>query len=262
MKFDLSDCSIVIPFSIDCEERVEHLQFLYDYLDRHFFNHQLIVVEQGDESKVPQSSNVQVRLLKSDSLFSSGSFTNRGVELVKTPFFCRFDVDAFVHPKAIFDALQIMKTQADVSMILPYNGVSFTIQNPLRKEIMQSCDFAKLPFVRRGELAQWNEKSMYVKNGEATGLIYFFRTSVFKQFGGFNEELMGWGFDDEELVARFRQLKNPPKYLDHYNAFHLDHPRIPGNPMYTFRNQFLSHVIGAMDEEDLRAYIKTWNRFS
>ncbi|MBX7067032.1 MAG: glycosyltransferase family 2 protein [Parachlamydiales bacterium] len=262
MKFDLSECSIVIPFAIDCKERLEHLHFLLSYFDRYFLNHELIVVEQGDESIVPKHPNVRVKLIKKDSIFSSGSVSNRGVEFVKRPFFCRFDVDAFVHPKAIFDALEEFKRNPDLSMILPYNGVSFTIQNPLREEIMQSCNFEKLPFVKKEDLSRWEEKSMYVKNGEATGLIYFFRTSVFKKFGGFNEELMGWGFEDEELVARFRRLKNPPKYLENYNAFHLDHPRIPGDPIQAFKNQYRAHAVDTMDEEDLQEYIRSWNRFS
>lgn len=262
MRFDLSDCSIVIPFSIDCDERVEHLEFLYSYLDRYFFNYQLIVVEHGAESKIPMPPNAQYKLLQTDEVFTLGKVTNSGAELVKTPFFCKFDVDVVIHPKALFDALHELKRKPEISMILPYNGVSFTIQNPLRKEILARCDFDKLRFTKKEDLPQWHEKHMYIKNGAATGLIHLFRTDVFRQLGGYNDEFMGWGYDDEEIVARFRQLKNPPKYLENYNAFHLDHPRIPGNAAYTARNHFLSYVIGAMDEGDLRAYIKTWNRFS
>lgn len=262
MKYELSDCSIVIPFCMDCKERLEHLQFLYTYFADHFINYKLIVVEQGDEPKAPASPNVFVKLIKADSPFSSGSISNKGVEEVATPFFCRFDVDAFVDPRALFEAVQIAKSRPEVSMILPYNGVSFTIQDPLRKEFIQSCDFKRLPFVRKEHLSDWKGKDMYVKNGEAVGLIYFFRTDVFKKYGGFNEEFVGWGFEDEEIAARFRQLKNPAQYLENYNAFHFDHPRIPGDPSKAFRNQFLSHIVAGMEEEDLIAYIKSWNRFS
>lgn len=262
MKFNLSDCSIVVPIHVDFKERLDHLSFLYSYFDRYFFNHQLIVVELGLAPKAPQHPSVQVEFVKSDRVFSTGEISNIGAEFVVNPFFCKYDVDALVHPKALFDAFEKMKNHPDTSMVLPYNGISFTIQNPLREEIIKSCDFEALPFVKKDQVDAWTGKNMYVKNDQSIGLIHHFRTSVFKALGGYNEEFVGWGYEDNEVATRFEKLQHPLQFLENYNAFHLDHPRAPGDPVQAFKNQYRSLVVKNMDAEGILEYIKTWNRFS
>lgn len=238
--FDLTDCSIVVPVYIDSEERLEHVRSLHVYFDRYFQGHELIV-EQTDTSP-----------------FSTAKVSNLGASRVKTPFFCKYDVDAFIHPKALFDAFQKLKNGA--SCILPYNGISFTIQNPLRKQLLQSLDVTELPFITHEEIGDFSHTDLILKNGESTGLIHHFRTATFKELGGYNEEFLGWGYEDDEILYRFRKFTNV-EYLQGYNAFHFDHPRVPGDLAQALKNQFLSLVVKNMDPIDLRDYIATWSRF-
>ena len=260
-KFDLSNCSIVIPVSIDSKERLEHIQFLYKYFDQHFLNHELIVVEQGDIPKVPKQKNVRMEFVEKGGSFSSAAISNIGASLVSNPFFCKYDVDAFIHPKAIFDAFEMLKTKSEKSFILPYNGISLNIKNPLRYQLMQLPNFQSLPFIEKDELDGWAGENMDVKNDNSKGLIHLFRTKVFKEFGGYNEEFFGWGYEDDEILARFEKLTKPATFLDSYNAFHFDHPRTPGDPLQAFKNQYRSLVVKNMDIQDISEYIKTWSRF-
>ncbi len=257
-KFDLTDCSIVIPVHIDCPERLEHLQFLTSYFECYFGGYQLIIIEQGTVQKV---FHPNVRFIESKRTFSTSEVSNMGAEFVNTSFFCKCDVDAVICPKAIFDAFETLKS-TEISMMIPYNGVSFTIQNPKRQEFMKAFDFDALPFVEKKEACRWSGVGMYVKNGDSKGLIHHFKTSVFKQFGGYNEEFVGWGYEDDEIVHRFERLEKPAQYLEGYNAYHLDHPRVPGDPVQAFKNQYRSLAIKKMDPCDILDYIKTWSRFS
>lgn len=258
-KLDLENCSIVVPIYIDCPERLEHLQFIYSYFEKHFKGYELIVVEQGKVSKAP--THPALRFVKSDQNFSPAAASNIGAGFVTKSYFCKCDVDAFVAPKALFEAFERLKKEADLSMIFPYNGISFTVQNDFRKEMMRSFDFTKLPSISKEEIATWSGKDLYIKNGHSTGLIHCFNTSLFKKFGGYNEEFIGWGYEDDEIVARFEKLSRV-EYLETFNGYHLDHPRIPGDPLQAFKNQFLSQVVKNMDSEDLLEYIQSWNRFA
>ncbi len=260
-KYDLSDCSIVIPVHIDSTERLEHVNFLYSYFNRYFINHQLIVIEQGIEPKTQFPLHVKREFLKSNETFSTAEVSNIGASVVKTPFFCKCDADALIHPKAIFDAFERLKNRASTSFVLPYNGVSFTIQNPLRKEIIQSFDFDRFPFVKKGKGDDLC-KGMDIKNDSSTGLIHHFRTAVFKALGGYNEEFIGWGYEDDEIAARFSKLGHPKENLEEYNAFHLDHPRKPGDPIQAFKNYYRLLVVQRMPTEEILEYIQTWNRFT
>lgn len=262
-KFDLTDCSIFISLHIDNAERLEHANYIHAYFDRYFCNHQLIVVEQGTEQPkfhLPPSSRAEYQFIKSDEEFSCPKMNNIGASLAKNPYICKCDADVVIHPKAIFDAFERVKRDPSTAFILPYNGVSFDIQNPLRKEVMRSFDFDRLPFVRKDEVRNFSTENIRLKNDDSNGLIQIFKASVFWELGGYNEELVGWGYDDDEVVARFEKLNHPKKHLEGYNAFHLEHPRTFGCPVQAFKNRYRSLAVKNMPPEEIWDYIKTWKR--
>jgi hypothetical protein len=264
-KYDLTDCSIVIPVQIDSSHRLEHLHFLFSFFDAHFVNHQLIVVEHGIESKVQPPKNAVFQFVRSDEEFSTALISNVGASLVTTPFFCKYDVDAVVEPKAIFDAFVLLKNKPKVSLVMPYNGVSFNIKNPLRQAILRSVHLEKLPVISRGEAHLLSSEEISLKSRNSKGLIHHFRTSVFKAFGGYNEEFVGWGYEDNEILARFAKLKIPVKRLKNYTAFHLDHPRAATtlrSQVQMTQNYQRALSIQEMSPQEIMQYIQTWNRFS
>ena len=256
-KFDLSDCSIVLPVQIDSVERFENVHFLFQFFEKYFRNHQLIGVEQGTEPKIQPHPGAEVEFVNSGEEFSLSQICNRGASRVKNSFFCKYDADALIHPKAIFDAFERLKREAGTSFILPYNGISLDIQNPLRSEIMQSFDLGSLPFLGKEDLDGFEQANMRIKNDNSTGLIHVFRTAVFRELGGYNEEFVGWGYEDEEVVARFDKLGHPRKILENYNAFHLDHPRKMGDSVQVFKNYYRYLVVKNMPADDILDYIKT-----
>lgn len=261
--YDLSDCSIVVPFHIDSKERLEHVHFLYDYFKQNFAHHQLIFLEQGRERQMhlQPSSNIQVEFIPSEEEFSLSEMSNRGASLVKSPFFCKYDADALIHPQAMFDAFELLKHQPQVSLVLPYNEISFSIAAELRQKILQTMDFSSLPFLKIGEAQRAHFPDMHLKNECSHGLIHHFRTSTFKELGGYNEEFIGWGYEDTEMIHRFKALGHPKILLENYNAFHLEHPRQKGDEAQIFRNYCRKQVMGAMSPEELRRAIQGWNRF-
>ncbi len=261
-KFDLSDCSIVLPVQIDSVERFENIHFLFQYFEKYFRNHQLIVIEQGVEQKIQPHPNREIEFVNSGEEFSVSQICNRGASRVKNPFFCKYDADALINPRAIFNAFERLKRETGTSFILPYNGISLNIQNPLRNEIMQSFDVGSLPFLRKEDLDGFQRANMRIKNDDSTGLIHLFRTAVFRELGGYNEEFVGWGYEDEEVVARFDKLGHPRKILENYNAFHLDHPRKMGDSVQVFKNYYRYLVVKNMLAEDVLEYIKTWKATS
>lgn len=260
--YDLTDCSIIIPVHIDSKERQEHVRFLLDFFNRYFINHHLLILEQGKESKVQisQDSKTRLILIKSEEVFSTAKLSNMGAQDIKTSFFCKCDADALLHPKAFFDAFERLK-RSNATLVLPYNGVSFTVEEPLRKKMMEHLDINTLPFFDQKECHRSSYKNMRLKNDDSTGLVHHFRTSVFKELGGYNEEFIGWGYEDDELMARFEKLNHPKVTLDNYIAFHLDHPRKLGDPIQVFKNYYRWQTVKNMSATELMEYTKTWNRF-
>jgi predicted glycosyltransferase involved in capsule biosynthesis len=257
-KFDLTDCSILIPIEVDCKEREDHFNFLQTYWHRYFCNYQLIIVEKGNISKLKIAIDQPVdhHLIQFEEQFSSAKVSNSGASLVKTPFFCKFDVDALIHPKAIFDAFERLKKESDLSFLLPFNGYSVNVQDPLRQQMMQTFDWSLLPYIGKEESEKFHFEHMQLKNNDSTGLIHHFRTSVFKKLGGYNEEFIGWGYEDEELVARFEKFNHSKHMLANYTAFHLDHPRKKGDEIQAFKNYYRYLAVKNMSAEEIVEYIR------
>lgn len=126
---------------------------------------------------------------------------------------------------------------------------------------MRSFDFKKLPFVSHEKIATSHSPSLHLKCVDSQGLIHCFRTSVFKALGGYNEEFIGWGYDDNEILARFKILGHPKEILKGYNAFHLDHPRLYGGEFQALQNQHRWQRVEKMPAKELVEYVKTWTRF-
>lgn len=261
--YRLSDCTIVIPVHIDCAERLEHIHFLYRFLKQNFTHHHLIIVEQGKEPQIhlPSNSQIQIEFVKNEGIFSPSEISNIGASLVKTQFFCKYDADALIQPQAIFDAFEMLKNNPNQSLVLPYNGVSFTLTNELREKILKKDDFSYILSIKMEQLELDNVQNMYLKCQHSSGLIHHFRTSVFKEIGGYNEGFIGWGYEDTEIINRFNTLGHPKVMLENYNAFHLEHPRKEGDQAQIFRNYCRKQIFSAMSPEELRNAIKSWNRF-
>jgi len=205
--------------------------------------------------------NVRIEFVKNENEFSPSEISNRGASMVKSPFFCKYDADALIHPKAIFDAFELLKNQLAQSLVLPYNGISFTIENELRQKVLHATNFHSLPFVSMEQAEIVSFQDMYLKCKYSAGLIHHFRTSVFKEMGGYDEEFIGWGYEDTEIINRFTILGHPRVLLENYNAFHLEHPRVAGDEAQIFRNYCRKQTLSAMSPEELRNSLKSWDRY-
>lgn len=262
-KYDLTDCSIIIPIEMDCKERLEHLHYQFVYFPRFFNNYELIVVEYGNERKIKSQDclGIQYIFIKGEEPFSLSKLSNLGVSLVKNQFFYKCDTDVMIDPKALFLALETLKKHSDQAFVLPYNGVSFTISDPLRQQLMESFAFNRLPLVKPEEAQQFQFPCLSLKNKNSKGLIHLFNTALFKSVGGYNEEFVGWGFEDDEVVDRFSKLGYPPLLLEGYNVFHLNHPRKKVKKELMEKNFLLANALKKFSPEELKEYIKTWSRW-
>ncbi len=263
MQFDLSDCSIVIPVCVDSMERCEHLQFLCVYFKKYFINCRLILAEVGKTRLIPLLTDREIETHFTErEKFSLTDISNWGASLVKTPFFCKCDADTLIHPKAIFDAFELLKNSPDQSFVRPFNGILFDVTNPLRKNILQTVDLSPLPFFTKEQIeTPFTIPNMRLRVKNAYGLIHVFRTSTFKELGGYNEEFIEWGAEDNEIVNRFQTLGHPRVHLENYNAFHFDHPRKPVEAAQVFKNRLKMRELKDATEEELRRDIQRWSRF-
>jgi predicted glycosyltransferase involved in capsule biosynthesis len=152
----------------------------------------------------------------------------------------------------------------------PYNGYFIDISGSLRNKIINSQ-------FNYGDILQQMDKQFkmplsslykdfYVRCTDnehlGTGGIVMFNKKLFMNAGGYNENFIGWGCEDNEIVSRlnilehkmFRHIK--PKAI----CFHLYHnsAQRDDNPFFE-KNAKEWHTVKDMNKKKLEKYIKTWH---
>ena len=60
----------------------------------------------------------------------------------------------------------------------------------------------------------------------ATGGATLCQRHAFNLVGGWNENFISFGFEDQEFCERIRKLDSELERIDGYNAYHMEHPRL------------------------------------
>jgi hypothetical protein len=102
----------------------------------------------------------------------------------------------------------------------------------------------------------------YMDNGG----IVLFDTSTYVNGGGGNENFVGWGCEDDEMISRFVGLGYRLGRLDNAILLHLQHSRQTSGGWYDYsryeraNRQRLADV-RAMSKEALQTMVRSWNNF-
>lgn len=253
-RHDLADVTFLIPFRADSEDRKRNLRYIVGYLAKHTNAAILIGEDKAGESDVAaalgQSLAARCRHLHmtgNDTPFTHKSFLiNRMVEAAETPIVALHDTDIVVDPVQYVLARDAARKGA--GLVFPYNGLFFWIMG---KEVLRfghTLSAAPLNAVcHRFPLMHRN----------SPGGSAFFERRTLLEAGGYNEHFLSWGYEDDEIVERFRRLGLTVERTAG-PLYHLEHAR-PQNS--TDQNPFLAtnqaelERIRALDAAALRADI-------
>ena len=261
-KFDLSDLSIIIPFRMDTEDRLNNLNNIIRYFDLFFVNHELIIIENSDQSFfVNTSSNTKYIFEKSTKLLHRTRMLNDGAKLSTRKYVALYDTDVVFYPYFLNDCMDNMRINS-VVFSFPYNGIFMCISGQDKINFLRDFSFEKVPLIESGAVPgnkYTKEYTISCDHPTSVGGATIFQKDIFLQYGGYNKKFIAWGFEDNELVARFSKLGYSPS-RSKGNLIHLDHRRgldsAPGHPFYTNNQQEYQKIV-SMNKEQLLHYINT-----
>lgn len=211
---DLSDTTFLIPLRLDSAQRLENAELIVRYLFHHFKTRVFVC----EESNTPRFSFLE-RLgcrywhMKSDSpYFHRTRVLNRLSAACETPLICSYDCDVLLVPaqyqKAVFSI-----RRHEFSAVFPYDGRFYDLP---RKFLMELSDTLNLNNIPESQCRLLNARSI-------GGALFWNKTDFFKA-GMYNEYIIGWGYEDNELIARADKLGFSVGRMDG-PLFHLAHPR-------------------------------------
>ncbi|MFS2013289.1 tetratricopeptide repeat protein [Azospirillum sp. CT11-132] len=253
-RHDLRDTTILIPFRADSDDRRRNLRWIVGFLLKHVDATLLIGEDKDGPSDVPDALGPELaarcrhlHLRGNDTPFThKAHLINRMAEAADTPIVALHDTDIVVDPVQYVLARDAVRRGG--GLVFPYNGLFFWIMGREVLRFGYTLSAAPLNAVcPRFPLMHRNSPG---------GGAFFDRERLLAN-GGYNEAFLSWGFEDDEIVERFRRLglgvERVPGPL-----YHLEHARPANsseqNPFFEANRAELERVRNA-DGDTLRADI-------
>lgn len=222
-------------------DRLMNLRRVIDWVSG-FGGIELIIVEQDRKPQIENltfSRAVRYHFLQSDMPFNKAWAFNVGAKQATTDTIIFGDSDLIMDPNDFIEALRQLETYDCVS---PYNRVIDLNANEL------SMNLDQMKTIDRPGRGETDIQKICLCGG-----IIMYKRSALDKVGGWSEDFIGWGGEDDAQSYKSQKLLNwfeaPAK------CYHLWHQ--PEQPIMQFyqRNLQILSQIQQMDETNLLRYI-------
>ena len=250
--------TFVTHLRYDNPDRIENLNTIIKYYSTNLSNVRFV------------KGKTSFNFVKNDSIYYRTRALNIGIKMAKSDVVVSLDTDCIVPIQSILDCEEALLNGSTVAW--PYNGYFIDVSQKLRNQITNSqFNYGDILQQLNGNLnlpLSTTYKDFHVRctNKEhlGTGGIVMFNRELFIQSGGYNENFIGWGCEDNEIVSRLDMLGHK-KYRDtklESICFHLFHrsAQRAENPFFN-SNSVEWHKVKAMIKPELEQYISNWNQF-
>lgn len=265
--------TFVTHLRYDSPDRLNNLQIVIDYYGNNLPDSKFIFVEDDIEhnksfDSIKWKKGTSFYFLKNQGIYHRTKSLNYGMKQANTPVVVSLDTDCIVP----IDSIKMCEDSLlkDNVVAWPYNGYFIDTDYNLKKQFIENTmDYNiflnKLDDKLEMPLSSiYNNCSVRCTNKEhlGTGGIVMFNRDLFLKYGGYNENFIGWGCEDNEIVDRMKileqktfrdkKLKSICFHLIHSNAQRVDNP-------YFIKNSKLQENIKNMNKQEILQHILTWN---
>ena len=251
--------SIIIPIRIDNPARLNNLNHCLSFLIANFAGAEIIVVESDAKTKLENVRNnftkVAFHLLNTKERFCKSETMNYGVNKATMPIIATWDADIIIHPKAIAEAYKLMTGQK-FRVISPHNTMVMDIKGKLLEEFVKNFDFNLLPPLNSIRSNQ-NQNGVKIKPGLVGGIAMFEKEALLHA-GGYNRNMISYGWQDVEVLKRMNKLGYYNYILGKFDMIHLNHSRGIDSKMNTFydKNKKEFYKVINMNRKELNDYVR------
>ena len=260
-KYDLTDCTFIIPFKKDFDQRLDNLTCLINYISKHF-NTNILIFEQGtecsfDKIKLKYITNIDYYYLNLDGTFSRTFVSNYLIERANTDIIIINDTDCITIPKTYAICRYKLKNE-NFKLLHPFGTPPGSFEITQKEEFMKDFDINIL-------LNNINTKP----TPAGVGGIVFINRKLYSLLGNENINFISYSPEDIERVFRIRRLgfkcseslnqyiPGPNnKYID-APLLHLCHPRTSESTIlhkYYINNELLHYCLNCLNKDELIEY--------
>lgn len=190
----------------------------------------IIIVEQNTESAIEFNDNriIHVKEKYSTEYFWKSKLLNKGVSISDKEAFCVVDSDAVITKEAV-DHISTLDSET-FNMLFPYTKVKMMNEGETRV------------WIRSRKIPSRIDKSYQKFSMCYTGFFMVMSKNNYELIGGFDEEYIGWGGEDDAMVIKTNRLANVSEMPFESLVMHLYHPR-KDNSEYLKTTRFKTNEI-------------------
>jgi len=216
-------------------DRLQNLRRTLDWING-FRGVQVLLIEQDKHSKISHLKLPCKHIfVKSDKPYNRSWAFNIGIKYTQTDIVAFGDSDLIMEPN---DLIEGLKALDDYDMVSPYSSVLDLTPQESNLPLEQ---MVKINRPGRGETD--NQKI------NISGGISLFRTLAVKKIGGWSEDFIGWGGEDDFQTIKVKNFLTwkelPPK------CFHLYHDRHEPDPQLYQRTMKILEQAYKLSPQDL-----------
>ena len=220
-------------------DRLQNLRRILEWLAP-FQGMEIIVVEQDKFSKISEL-NLKVRhiFIKTNMSFNKSWAFNVATKYTTTPIIIFGDCDLIMHPNAFIQSVQQID---NYDVINPYHSV---IDLTPQESQMDINSILQIDRVGRGEAADDIQKV------PLCGGIIIFKKDKLSKIGGFNEDFIGWGAEDDFQSLKVKQFLTYTTLTNKCYHFYHEKAQIDVN-LYKRNLEILNHFNNVTKEQMLQ----------
>lgn len=251
---NLKDTTLIIPVSIESEDREKNAIITLSYLCKHLSTN-IIIYESSNILKIDKIlNNIDHNNCKIDYLYNKNTeeifhrtkFLNIMLNHTKTKVVVNYDIDVLLRPEVYEKCQNLILNGQD--LVYPYfwGNSQYQVFYSGRTKLEKTLDLNSL---NNNDLN--NCRSEY-------GQCQFFNTETYIKGGMENEGFISYAPEDQERGYRFKKLGYNVMWNDAY-IYHIEHSRgvnsSTKNPMMKINNE-LFEKIKSLSKEELIEYYK------
>lgn len=258
-----NNITFILAIKIDSCDRQENLDITIKRITRDFKGSQIVLVESDYKSKLSGRYHAVEHLflkLTEGETFNKMKAYNKGASEAKNSVLCFVDADMPPSKKNIVEAYNLIVSNV-YDLVLPYGkSEGYNIPKGFH-ELIEALDDAPI----YDEKYTWLSKQYRMEYMDNGGIVLF-NTAAYVNGGGGNENFIGWGCEDDEMISRFVGLGYRLGRLEQAILLHLQHSRQPAEGWYNYAkyeraNRQRLADIQAMSKDALQSMVRSWDNF-
>jgi predicted glycosyltransferase involved in capsule biosynthesis len=260
------DITFIITYQQDTPERLANLKIVLPYYQSIFPDATFTIIESGENTLEGNlKDDIAYNFIESQNGFNKSKLYNIGLKCCETQFVCFLDIDCVVSRENLIKAFNLSSKHTK-NIFIGYNGTSIYFKYNVKNKITECLNLYSFldTFIDKDKLfLNFSNDNYLVGNTRAVGGCLCGKTEAFLNINGFNPNIIGWGFEDNEIVTRSHILGYSPLFVNTEKPllFHLPHYNEETDkslhPFY-LSNQAIFNKVKGSKKEDLLKYSSSW----